>query len=173
MGFFMVERYKWVFMGLHFFMKVYIYLFFLMTVATMENPDLLQNLSNKNQWNRIIFMLFYSVALYAASLVIWVTIIAQILFSLVTQKDNQNLRQLGANLSTYVFQILQFLTFTTHQKPFPLADWPKVDLPPEAFVPTSDPIDEPVVESTVIEDPVPNESEPPTSNDNRSDALEG
>jgi hypothetical protein len=46
------------------------------------------------------------------------------LFSLITGEDNQHLRRFGHSLSTYIYDVLKFLCYSSEEKPFPFADWP-------------------------------------------------
>lgn len=93
------------------------------------NEQLKSNLKSSKHWLRLVFMLIFAAILQLASLVMWVLVIAQFLFSLITGEDNQNLRKFGHSLSVYIFDTLKFLTYTSEEKPFPFADWPQVDEP--------------------------------------------
>lgn len=88
------------------------------------SDDIVENLKKSSQWLRIAFMLALGVALYVASVVLTLLTIAQAVFSLLTGKDNENLRALGKDLSTYVHQILEFLTYNSELKPFPFSPYP-------------------------------------------------
>ena len=82
----------------------------------------------KQSWIRIILMVVFAVVLYLAiPLVLLVLMIAQVLFVLITGESNANLRSLGAALSTYIFQIVQFMSYVTDVKPFPFSDFPKAE----------------------------------------------
>ena len=88
------------------------------------SDDIVENLKEPSQWLRIAFMIALAVALYVASIVLTLLTIAQALFSLLSGKDNVNLRALGKDLSTYVHQILEFLTYNSELKPFPFSPYP-------------------------------------------------
>ena len=82
----------------------------------------------KQSWIRIILIVVFAVVLYLAiPLVLLVLMIAQVLFVLITGESNANLRSLGAALSTYIFQIVQFMSYVTDVKPFPFSDFPKAE----------------------------------------------
>lgn len=82
----------------------------------------------KQSWIRIILMVVFAVVLYLViPLVLLVLMIAQVLFVLITGESNANLRSLGAALSTYIFQIVQFMSYVTDVKPFPFSDFPKAE----------------------------------------------
>jgi hypothetical protein len=93
------------------------------------SDDFVKNLKKPSAWVRILFMAGFVVALYVSGVILMVLMLAQILFSLLTADDNPNLRRLGASLSSYVAQILAFLTYNTQQKPFPFLPFPSPELP--------------------------------------------
>jgi len=56
--------------------------------------------------------------------VLAVVVVFQFLVVLFTGKKNDKVLELGAQLSTYIYQIYRFLTFNSEEHPFPLSDWP-------------------------------------------------
>ncbi len=90
----------------------------------MDNQQLKSNLLSSKHWLRLVFMLLYAAVLQLASLVMWALVAVQFLFSLVTGEDNQHLRRFGHSLSTYIYDVLKFLCYSSEDKPFPFADWP-------------------------------------------------
>lgn len=93
----------------------------------MNNEHIKSNLTSSKHWLRLVFMLLFAAILHVASFVMWVLVIAQFIFSLLTGEDNANLRKFGHSLSIYIFATLKFLTYASEEKPFPFADWPVVD----------------------------------------------
>jgi hypothetical protein len=91
----------------------------------MDNEQLKSNLLSSKHWLRLVFMLFFAAVLQVASLVMWVLVAIQFLFSLVTGEDNAHLRKFGHSLSTFIYSVLQFLCYSSEEKPFPFADWPE------------------------------------------------
>lgn len=90
----------------------------------MDNEQLKSNLTSSKHWFRLVFMLFFAAVLHLASIVMWVLVVLQFLFSLVTGEDNRQLRKFGHSLSTYIYDVLKFLCYSSEEKPFPFADWP-------------------------------------------------
>lgn len=88
------------------------------------NEQLTSNLKSSKHWLRLVFMLIFAALLQLASIVMWILVIAQFLFSLFTGEDNSNLRKFGYSLSTYIFHTLKFLSYNSEEKPFPFSDWP-------------------------------------------------
>lgn len=87
--------------------------------------DIVDNLRRPSAWIRVVFMVAFAVFLYIIiAPVILVLVIAQALFAVITGRENGNLRYLGSALTTYVSQILNFITYNSETKPFPFADFP-------------------------------------------------
>jgi hypothetical protein len=91
--------------------------------ASMD-PQIKSNLTSEKHWVRLVFMLLFAVSLYVALFLVVALIIVQFVFALITGADNAKLRELGYGLSSYIRQILMFLTFNSETKPYPFSDWP-------------------------------------------------
>lgn len=96
----------------------------------MDNQQLKSNLTSGKHWIRLLFMLLFAAILQLASLVMWVVVAAQFLFSLITGEDNKLLRNFGHSLSTYIYDVLKFLCYSREEKPFPFSDWPETPVEP-------------------------------------------
>lgn len=81
-------------------------------------------LTSPGIWWRALYMVLFAVAFSIAKTIIVFLVIIQFLSILVTGGANEPLLKFGTNLSTYVYQILQFQTFNTETQPFPFSDWP-------------------------------------------------
>lgn len=90
----------------------------------MNNHQLKSNLTSSKHWLRLVFMLFFAAILQVATLVMWVIVAVQFLFSLITGDDNLPLRRFGHSLSTYIYDVFRFLCYSREKKPFPFTDWP-------------------------------------------------
>ena len=84
------------------------------------------NLANRNIWVRGLYMLFYAIAYAVAEAIVALAAIFQFVHALVTGKVNQPLQTFSANLSAYILQILEYVTFNSEFLPFPFSDWPSV-----------------------------------------------
>lgn len=94
----------------------------------MDNDDLKKNLTSGNQWMRLLYMVLFLFLLEIAGLVMLAVVVLQFLFSIFTGGANDNLRRLGDQIASYVYQTLQFLIYNTEEKPFPFAEWPESDV---------------------------------------------
>ncbi|MCK7595796.1 DUF4389 domain-containing protein [Microbulbifer sp. CAU 1566] len=91
----------------------------------MSNEELKQNLTSTNQWVRLIYMVLFAVLLEIAGFVMLAVVIAQFLFAIFTGNANDNLRRLGDQIASYIYQTLQFLIYNSEEKPFPFSEWPE------------------------------------------------
>jgi hypothetical protein len=105
----------------------------------VDNQQIKNNLLSPTHWMRLIYMLLFAVCLQVASFVMWVVVVVQFVFALITGEDNSNLRHFGRCLSRYIHQSLLFLTYNSETKPFPFSDWPTChDDAPEPTLPPTD-----------------------------------
>jgi hypothetical protein len=95
--------------------------------TTTEQSELKVRLLSTEHWLRFVFMLLFAVVAGVASYVVAVLIIIQFLFALVTGTGEERLKAFGGSLSKYLFQILQYLTYNSEEKPFPFNDWPAAE----------------------------------------------
>jgi len=96
---------------------------------TEDVDQIVDNLKQPSSWIRLVFMIGFAILLYVIiAPVIFVLMLVQALFVLITGDYNSNLRYLGAALAQYVLQILQFISYNSDVQPFPFADFPKVEV---------------------------------------------
>jgi hypothetical protein len=93
--------------------------------------EIKQNMRNRTTWWRALYMLLFTAFFCVAKIVIATVILFQLFTVLFTGSSNERLLILGQNLSTYVYQIMLYLTFNNDEKPYPFGDWPNG--PPDEF----------------------------------------
>jgi hypothetical protein len=83
------------------------------------------NLKRRSTWLRLFFMLVVIMLYWVARLVVGIVVLLQFFWVLFTGETNESLERLGQSLATYTYQIIQYLTFNTEERPFPFdLDWP-------------------------------------------------
>lgn len=87
--------------------------------------DVKQNLKSQSTWIRGLYMLLYIFFSRIAEIVLGVVVLFQFLLQLFTGETNERLLKLGQGLSTYVYQVFQFLCFNSEYRPYPFGAWPK------------------------------------------------
>lgn len=91
------------------------------------NTETKTNLQSKSTWVRVLYMLLFVLAYSAAEFVLGITVVIQVIIKLVTGSLNENLKTFGKQISLYIYDVLQFLTFNSEDKPFPFDEWPTGD----------------------------------------------
>ncbi|AOS98622.1 hypothetical protein AUP74_03256 [Microbulbifer aggregans] len=94
----------------------------------MDNEELKKNISSGNQWMRLLYMVLFLILLEIAGVVMLAVVVLQFLFALFTGSANDNLRRLGDQVASYVYQTLQFLIYNSEEKPFPFSEWPESEV---------------------------------------------
>ena len=89
------------------------------------NNDTKNNLKQKSTWIRGLYMLLFMFLGGIANAILYGVIIFQFVHKLITGQTNDRLLKLGQSIATYVYQIVQFLTFNNEYHPYPLGAWPK------------------------------------------------
>jgi hypothetical protein len=87
--------------------------------------DVKENLKSQSTWIRGLYMLIFAVFYTIAEIVLYAVIVFQFLLKLFTAETNERLLKLGQGLATYIYQILQFLSFNSEYQPYPFGAWPK------------------------------------------------
>jgi len=75
-------------------------------------------------WQRGLYMMLFAFLLGVAKFVVFTVVVLQFLFVLFTDAPNAQLLALGQSLSSYIYQIIRFLTFNSEEHPYPFSDWP-------------------------------------------------
>jgi len=90
--------------------------------------NIIGNLKQGSAWVRVILMIAFAVVLYVIiPAIVLVLMLTQTLFVFITGDSNDNLRVLGKALSKYIFEVLQFLSYASDNRPFPFSAFPSVE----------------------------------------------
>ena len=89
------------------------------------SDDLKDNIKKQSTWIRGLYMLLFTIFSRITEVVLFAVILFQFLLKLLTGDTNERLRKLGQSMSTYIYQILQYLSFNTEVHPYPFGAWPK------------------------------------------------
>jgi hypothetical protein len=97
----------------------------------MKNEEIKLNLSSSENWIRGLFVLLFVVIYGVAELVVYLIAIFQFLTLIISGKTNDAVAKFAKNLNYYVYEILEFITFNTEDKPFPFKDFPSIKVEEE------------------------------------------
>jgi len=92
--------------------------------AELVAPSWKDRLLSVDHWLRFAFMVLFILILSVVSYLIIGLVILQFFWALIAGEGNDKLRDFGSSVSSYILQVLRFLTYNTNTKPFPFADWP-------------------------------------------------
>jgi hypothetical protein len=89
----------------------------------MTGQEIKENIRSRPTWTRGLFMLLFAVFYGLAEVVITGVVIFQFFYVLITGKNMERLLVFGQGLSTFVYDIMLFLTYNSEKKPFPFGPW--------------------------------------------------
>ena len=89
------------------------------------SDDVKTNLTTSSTWMRGLYILLFSLFYSVAELVLFAVVIFQFLLKLFTGATNPRLLKLGQGLATYIYQIIQYITFNSDYQPYPFGAWPR------------------------------------------------
>lgn len=89
------------------------------------DDDIKQNLKATKTWMKGLYIILFSIFYGIAEVVLFAVVIFQFILTLFTAKTNERLLKLGQGLSTYIYQILLYITFISDHQPYPFGAWPK------------------------------------------------
>ena len=89
------------------------------------DDELKKNLTAAETWVRGLFILLFAFLLLIARIVTAAVVVIQFIFTVLSGKTNDNLRDFGASLAQFIFQTLLFVTYNSDDKPFPFRPWPE------------------------------------------------
>ena len=90
----------------------------------MMDTETKKNLTENSTWKRIAYMVLFVITFNVAEMVLFVVVVLQVAFKLFTGKPLDPLKELGQEIGSYLRSVVNFLTYTTEEMPFPVASWP-------------------------------------------------
>jgi hypothetical protein len=90
-----------------------------------ERSDLEKNVLSRSTWIRLLFMIIFAFLYGLSRLVIAAVVLIQFFHVLFSGDTNDELKTFGHSLALYSCEVVDYLTFNTETKPFPLGTrWP-------------------------------------------------
>ena len=94
------------------------------SIGNAMSSELKENLSQQSTWMRGLYMLLFALFYSIAELVFFAVVLFQFLLNLFTGNSNPRLLKLGQGIATYVYQIMQYLSYNSDYQPYPFGAWP-------------------------------------------------
>ncbi|HDY85636.1 hypothetical protein LCGC14_0922850 [marine sediment metagenome] len=89
----------------------------------MDNQEIKNNITDSNQWVRIIYMALFGAILYLVMMVLCLVVVVQAIVALVTGGPNPDILRFSKQLVRYLREIAAFLTYTDDTRPYPFQAW--------------------------------------------------
>lgn len=87
--------------------------------------DFERNVKQKSTWVRLFFMIVLAILYGLSRIVIGAVVVIQFFYVLLTGEAKEELKSFGHSLAIYSYQVIDYLTFNTDEKPFPFEGaWP-------------------------------------------------
>ena len=87
--------------------------------------DISENIKQQSTWKRGLYMLMYALFYSVSEVVLFALVIVQFLLKLITGETNARLHKLGQSIATFIYQVIQYLTFNSEYQPYPFGAWPR------------------------------------------------
>jgi len=95
------------------------------TGGRSEQSDLEKNVKMGSTWLRLFFMVIFALLYGLSRVVTAAVVVIQFFHVLFTGETNEQLKTFGHSLAIYSYEVVEYLTFNSDTKPFPLdAAWP-------------------------------------------------
>lgn len=91
-----------------------------------EPSDLEKNVKMRSTWIRLFFMIIFALLYGLSRLVTAAVVVIQFFHVLFTGETNGQLKTFGHSLAIYSYEVVEYLTFNSDTRPFPLdSTWPE------------------------------------------------
>lgn len=87
-------------------------------------PEEQQSWKTQARWLQLLFVLLCTAIFFVTTYVIYVVVAAQAAFVIITGQPDARLLAAGGSLRNYAYQLLDYVSCNTTERPFPFADWP-------------------------------------------------
>lgn len=89
------------------------------------NPEIKERMSSSDTWAHGFFVLVFYVVLRLFDIILLVIAVFQFVHALIVGRANDRLVAFSRSANAYLYQICNFLTYVTDEKPFPFGAWPQ------------------------------------------------
>jgi len=84
-----------------------------------------EKVKHPSTWITAALVVFYLFLLGFLDLVLWIIAGTQFLFALITKEPNSHLSTFSIKLRNYIVQIVDFVTYSSEERPFPFNPLPE------------------------------------------------
>lgn len=91
-----------------------------------EKSEFERNVKSRSTWLRLLFMVLFALLYGLSRVVTAAVVVVQFFHVLLTGNTNEQLKTFGHSLAIYSYQVVEYLTFNSETRPYPLdASWPQ------------------------------------------------
>ena len=90
----------------------------------IDSEEWKESLLKQGKWLRLLWMIGFSFIYYLWMTVLWIIVLIQFLFVLLTDKRSSNVTKVSMGFRNYMVQILDYINYHSSEKPFPFSDFP-------------------------------------------------
>ena len=94
-----------------------------MTEPLSVDADHTEAEKSTDVWPRALYMLLFLIILGVVKGITFGVSVVQFILFAINKTPNQQLTKFDQGLGTYLYDITQYLVFSSDEKPFPFADW--------------------------------------------------
>ena len=80
-------------------------------------------------WVRGLYMLLFVLLYSVAEFVMMAVVLVQFGYRVFNDVSHPRLLALGGGISSYIYQVLRYLSFNSEVMPYPFSDWPDGETP--------------------------------------------
>ena len=80
-------------------------------------------------WIRALYMLLFALLYSVAEFVMVAVVLVQFGYRVFNETPHPRVLSLGATVSSYIYQVLRYLSFNTEVMPYPFSEWPEGESP--------------------------------------------
>lgn len=80
-------------------------------------------------WIRALYMLLFTLLYSVAEFVMLAVVLVQFSYRVFNETPHPRVLALGAAVSSYIYQVLRYLSFNTEVMPYPFSEWPEGEAP--------------------------------------------
>ncbi len=89
-----------------------------------SGAEIKQSLRRRDSWLRGAYILLFAVIYGVAEFVFWVVVLFQFGSLLFTGGPNLRVRAFSDSLCLFLYQVLQYMSLNTEERPYPFGEWP-------------------------------------------------
>ena len=79
-------------------------------------------------WVRVLYMLLFVLLYSVAEFVMLAVVLVQFGYRIFNDECHPRVLRLGADVSSYIYQVLRYLSFNTEVMPYPFSEWPQGEM---------------------------------------------